>query len=153
MTFSSHGGYSRHARGPDVWLQELPYHLLRHPITEHPVSAADLPEHVAIRQLGRGGPCIDRDLYPGGHRDGAHPPMLANQIDDTPAAIHLLDVLHRERRHLGPAQSAAEEYRQHRAVAEPLLGGNVWRVQELLGLLNGEPVSDASPSTWHPSPA
>ena len=46
--------------------------------------------------------------------------MLADEVHDAPAVIALLDVLQRKRRRLRPAQPAAQQGSQHRAVAQPL---------------------------------
>jgi hypothetical protein len=48
----------------------------------------------------------------------------------------LLDVLERERGHLGAPQPAAEQDGEHCAVAQSFLGSHVRGVQELLGLLD-----------------
>jgi hypothetical protein len=51
--------------------------------------------------------------------------MLANQIDDAPAAIALLDVREGERRYLGASQAAAKENIQDGAIPPPLWGGGL----------------------------
>jgi hypothetical protein len=92
---------------------------------------------------GRGGPGVNRALHPGWNRHCAHAALLAEQIDYAPAAVPLLNVLHGEHRHLGPAQSATEKLRQHRSVAQSLLGGDIRSIQERLSLSNRKPVSYA----------
>jgi hypothetical protein len=52
------------------------------------------------------------------HWDGADAAVLADQIYDAPAAVALLDVRERERRHLGATEPAAEKYRDNRAVPQ-----------------------------------
>jgi len=123
------------ACGLSVPLEKLPHHLLAHSITMHLVAPADPTQDRAIGEPGRCRPGVDGDLDPRRHRDRAHPPVLADKVHDAPTVVPLLDVLERERGDLGPAQPAAKEDREHRAVAQPLLGGYVRRVQELLGLL------------------
>src|ERR1700719_2376922 len=49
----------------------------------------------------------------------------ADDVDDAPAAISLLNVLQRKCRDLGAAQPATEQDRQHRSIAQSLLGGYV----------------------------
>jgi hypothetical protein len=60
------------------------------------------------------------------------------------AVIPLLNVLKGERGYLGPPQAAAEEYCEHRPVAQALLRGNVWRVEQRLGLPQRQPVADTN---------
>jgi hypothetical protein len=53
----------------------------------------------------------NRDLHPDRHRNGAHAAMLANEIDDAPATVALLDMGERERGYLRSLESTAEEGR------------------------------------------
>lgn len=75
--------------------------------------------------------------------------MLPNQIHDAPTAIPLLDIAHRERRHFGAPQSAAQEHRQDRPVTEPLGRGDVGRVQEPLSLLDRKPIPQSDTLRCH----
>jgi len=68
--------------------------------------------------------------------------MLSDEVHNAPTVIALLNVLERERSHLRASQPAAEQHREHRPVTQSLLGGDVRRVQEFLGLLDREPVAD-----------
>ena len=88
-------------------------------------------------------PRIDRVLHPRRHRDRPHAPVLADQIDDAPAVVALLDVLHRQVRQFGPAQSAPEQRGEHGPVAQSLLRAHVRRVQQRLRLAERQPVADA----------
>ena len=45
--------------------------------------------------------------------------MLADQVNDAPAAIALLEVRERERSHFGSPEAAAQEHRQDSAIAQP----------------------------------
>ena len=80
------------------------------------------------------GPRVDCDLHPGRHRNRAHAAVLPDEVHDAPAAVSLLNVLERKRRHLGSAQPAAQQDGQHRSVAQSLLGGYVRSIQQRLGL-------------------
>jgi len=60
--------------------------------------------------------------------------MLADQVDDAPTAVPLLDVFHRQVRQFGSAQSAPEQGREHGTVAQSLLRPHIRRVQERLSL-------------------
>jgi hypothetical protein len=46
--------------------------------------------------------------------------VLANEIDDAPETIALLDMCQRERRHFGSSQAAAEKYGKNRPIAQAL---------------------------------
>src|ERR1022692_3218815 len=74
------------------------------------VASVDGPEHVAVYHAGWSGPGIDGHLDPNRHRHRADAPVLPVQIHDAPAAIPLLHMRHRERRHFRPAQGAAQEH-------------------------------------------
>jgi len=69
--------------------------------------------------------------------------VLAHEVYDAPPAIPLLDMGHRKRGDLGPAQGAAEQHGDDGAVAQPLERRDVRRVQERLGLPERKPVSGA----------
>jgi hypothetical protein len=69
--------------------------------------------------------------------------MFADEINDTPTAVPLLDVSHRKRRHFRPPEPAAQEHRQDSPVTQPFGRGRVRRVQQRLGLLGREPVPQA----------
>jgi hypothetical protein len=57
--------------------------------------------------------------HPHWHRRSAHAPVFSDEIDNTPAAVALLDMRERERRHFGPSQPAPEKNREDRPVAQP----------------------------------
>ena len=66
--------------------------------------------------------------------------MFAAQVDDHEAAVPLLYVVNRECCDLYPAQPAAHEQSQHRAIALSFESLRVRRIDECLGLFAGEPV-------------
>ena len=74
-----------------------------------------------------------------------HTAMLSNEIDNAPPAIALLDVTHRERRHFGPPEAAAQEDRQDRTVAQSFGRGGIRGIQQRLRLPDREPVPQADP--------
>ena len=133
---------ARNACCRSVPLEQLPHHLFAHSMIVSLITPAHPAQDRTFGDPRRRGPRVDCDLHPGRHRDGVHSPVLADEVNDCPAVVALLDVLHRQRRHLRPAQPAAEQDGQHRAVAQPLVGGYVRRVQEFLGLLDRQPVAD-----------
>jgi hypothetical protein len=55
--------------------------------------------------------------------------VFADEINDAPATVSLLNVFHRQIRQFGPAQSAAEQRGEHGPVAQSLFRPNVRRVQ------------------------
>jgi hypothetical protein len=56
--------------------------------------------------------------YPGRHRRGADRTVLADQIDDAPTAVALLQVSERQRGDLGTPQAAAEKKGENSSVAQ-----------------------------------
>jgi len=74
--------------------------------------------------------------------------MLSAEIHDATSTISLLNMVDGERRYFGTLEPAAQGDRQDRAVPQALGGGDVWSVQELLGLSRG-----ARPWTPRPSRA
>jgi hypothetical protein len=65
----------------------------------------------------------------------------------------LLDMPHRQGSDLGPSQPAAEQDCQHRAVAQPLLGGRVWCVEAPAPASATASCRVGLPSISRPSPA
>jgi hypothetical protein len=63
--------------------------------------------------------------------------MLPDEVHDAPTVATLLEVFDCERRDFRSAKPAAEQDGKHGSVAQPLLGADVRRIQELLGLLKG----------------
>ena len=62
-------------------------------------------------------PDIDRGFGPARHRHRAHARAFADQVDDHPAAVALLDVVELQRRRFLAAQAAAEHDGEQRAIA------------------------------------
>src|SRR5580693_3202937 len=77
--------------------------------TGNGARAVHRAEHVAVDHTGCNGPSVDRNFHPCRHGRGTNPSVLANEIDDTPASIALLDVRESECRHLRSAQAAPEK--------------------------------------------
>ena len=73
-----------------------------------PAAADHRPEDMTLGEPGRPGPGIDRHLHPARHRRRAYPAVLADEIDDAPAALPLLDVRERERGDFGPTDNFEE---------------------------------------------
>ena len=57
--------------------------------------------------------------------------MLADEIDDAPASVALLDVCESERCDLGPSKTAAEQDGENGAVAQASYGRRCRRVSRL----------------------
>jgi len=55
--------------------------------------------------------------------------VLAYKIDDALAAIALLDVCERERRHFGPSETTTEEHGQNGAIAQPFYRRDIRRAE------------------------
>jgi hypothetical protein len=57
---------------------------------------------------GYGRPRILRHLHPRRHWDRPNPAVLTDQVHNAPPSVSLLDVAHRQRRHLGAPEPAAQ---------------------------------------------
>ena len=68
--------------------------------------------------------------------------------DQRPAAISLLDMCERERRHFGSSEAATEKYSEDRAITKSLCCRDVRRAQERLSLPRRQPVPDANPGRF-----
>jgi hypothetical protein len=64
--------------------------------------------------------------------------VLADQVDDHPATIALLDVRHGERGDLGAAPATAEQHRQDGAIPHAFARADVGRVEQALYVGLGE---------------
>jgi hypothetical protein len=100
--------------------EELPHNFLRHTFLVGHIATANPSQHVAVGNLAWHRPDIDGDFHPRRHRDRSHPPVLAAATSD--------------RRSPQPSRMASIV-----RFAQPLLGGYVPGVQELLGLLAEDP--------------
>src|SRR5579864_1401251 len=126
-----------------VLLEHLPDDLFGHCVALYLVASIHRAEYVAVRRAGCASPGVDRDFYPGRRRNSAHAAMLANEVNNTPTAIPLLDVGERQRRHFRSPQPAAEENSKDGTIAQPLHGRDIRRAEERLSLSQREPVTDA----------
>ena len=70
-------------------------------------------------------------------------PFLADQVDDTPAAVALLDVFERQPDGFVAPQAAADQHRQDRPVPLALVGRRIRSGEQRLGLALGQPVAGA----------
>ena len=114
------------------------------------VAPAQRAKHAAVGEAGQQRPAVDQHPGPGRHRHRAHAVALADDVDDGPAAVALLQVAERERGQLAAAQAAAEQHGQDGLVAHALEGGGVRRIQQRLGLGLRQPVADACPGRLDP---
>jgi hypothetical protein len=84
-----------------IGFDKLPDDLLAQRFACDAASAVYRTEDVSFRRPGWRCPRIDGHLHPGRHWRGADPSVFADQINDAPAAIALLQVRESERGHLG----------------------------------------------------
>jgi len=101
-------------------LEHLPDDFLGHGVTLNLVATVHRSEYSAVRQTGCGGPSIDRHLHPRRHRHSSDAAVLANEVDNAPAAIALLDVRERQSRDLGTPEPAAEQDGEDCTITQPL---------------------------------
>src|ERR1019366_2280916 len=102
-----------------VPLEQLPDNLFAQTDALRLAGAVHRSEHISVGDPGRGSPRINRHLHPRRHRDRPHAAMLPHEVHDAPPTVALLDVAYRQGCHLRTSQTAAQEYGQDRAVAEP----------------------------------
>jgi hypothetical protein len=81
-------------------------------------------------------------LCPCWHGDRPHTAVLTDQIDDAPAGVALLNVLHRPVCQLRPAEPASQQRSEHGPVSQPLLRPHVRCVKERLRLAERKPVAN-----------
>jgi len=117
-----------------VVLYELPDDLFAQHFACDSVSAINWTEDVTFRHTGRRCPSIDGHLNPGRHRNGADATVLADQVNDAPTAIALLQVREGECSHLGAPQTAAEKNREDSFVAQSPACRDVRGAQQRLRL-------------------
>jgi hypothetical protein len=113
------GGDTGDSRCLGVGFDKLPDDLLAQHFACDSASAIYRTEDVTLRHAGWRCPRIDRRLSPARHRSGADATVLADQINDAPTAIALLQVRESERCDLGASQAAAEENSEDSSVAQP----------------------------------
>ena len=75
--------------------------------------------------------------------------MFANQVDDAPSPIPLLDVGECQGCHFGTSEPAAEQDGQHGSVPPPFDGGDIGCTQKILSLPQREPVPDPHSHRLH----
>jgi hypothetical protein len=109
--------------------EHLPDHLLAQALTTNSIGAIHSPEDVAIRDAASRSPGIDRDLNPRRHRRRSDAAVLANEVNDAPAAVALLDMCERQRRHLRSSEPTPEKNGEDGAIAQAPNGADVWRVE------------------------
>jgi hypothetical protein len=127
-------GNSGNTGGLGMGLQELPNDFLGQRFALRNVGTVHGTKDAPVRYGRRRGPRVDRNFHPGWHRDGAHPSVFPDQIDDAPAAIALLKMREGQVRGFRPTEAAPEKDCQDGAVAQPLKRSDVWRVQKRLSL-------------------
>jgi hypothetical protein len=105
LQFSAGGVTQLRARAPQVMrrdgpepefgsvlLYDVPYQSFGHALTPALSGSTYATEELASFEFGSRGPCIDGRLNPGGHRYGPDVPAFADQIDNRPVLLSLLQV-------------------------------------------------------------
>ena len=116
-----------------------------------PAVPVERAEHAALANPGGVHLEVERELHPGGHRNRPHPAVFAAEIDDHPAAVALLDVLHGQRHRLAAAQAAADQQCEQGSVALAFQRRRVGTIDETFGLRAGEPVPCRTPCCLMPA--
>ena len=108
-----------------VGVDEFVNCLRTHSLPRDAVALVDGAEHRARGEAGRGQPFLNGQLGPGWHGDGAEAASLPRDVDDAPAAVALLNVLHPQVGQFLPAQAAAYQQPEQRAIPLPLVAARV----------------------------
>src|SRR5262249_31597676 len=87
--------------------EHLPHDLLAQTFTSDYASAVQGPKYVPRGNIRGSRPGVDRRFDPRRYRFRSDAPVLAPEIDNAPAAITLLEMAKRERRHFGATQPTA----------------------------------------------
>ena len=129
------------------------HHRLEHRLRPHRVVAdaaalVDGPQHAAPGGAGGLYPFIERRFGPGGHRNSADAAVLANQIDDHPTPLALLDIGEVELGEFPAPQAATEQQTKQHTVAFTLQRRAVGSLQQLEGLRPGQPVPRPDPRAF-----
>jgi len=139
----------RNARYLGILPKHLPDYFLAQSFTSHLLLAVHGPKNVAVYDPRRVRPSINRYLHPDWYGRRADPAVLSNEIHDAPAAIALLYMCECERRNLGPSEATAEQNRQHGSIPQSLYRGDIRSTQQILGLLQRQPVPDPNSRPFH----
>ena len=115
--------------------------LIRNRTVPDPSALRHTPQHGPAGDLGGGGPGIERRLGPGRHRDGADAAVLAEELDDRPAALALRHISKLQPGELPPPQPAAHQQPQQDPVPQAFDRFRIGRGQQPAGLLEGQPVA------------
>ena len=106
-----------------------------------PSGLVHTPQHgPGVDAAGRG-PGVERRLGPGRHRDGADAAVLADEIDDRPAAFALRHIAKLQPGEFPPPQPAPHQQPQQHPIPQAFCRFRIGRGQQLLGLLEGQPVA------------
>ena len=128
---------------PAVFCHHLEDGLRGHAVAHDAIALVDGAQQPAARDAGSQHPFVDGQFGPGRHGHGADALAFADQVDEHPAGVALLDVIDREPRQLLAAQAAAEEQTKQNPIAFSPVGRAVRQSEQLFGLAGGQPVAGA----------
>jgi len=120
-----------------ISLQKLPNDLLAHAGLLNLITTVNSAPRRSLGKASCRGPRINSALGPRRHWGGAHSAVFPDQIDNAPAVVLLLNVLKRQGRNFPTSEAATDQNREHRVVAQSLLGGGIRRIEENLRVVGG----------------
>jgi len=118
-------GRERRPQLPAVCCDDRIDRLGAHALPGDAVALVHGAEHQTLGEASGCQPCIHRSLRPGRHGNGPDAVPLARQVHNAPAAVALLNVFDPQRGEFLPAQAAAHQQSEQRAIALPLFGFGV----------------------------
>jgi hypothetical protein len=103
---------------------------------------------VAVSDASSRSPGINGDFHPHRNWRSSNATVLADEIDNAPASITLLDVPESKRRDFGSSQPAPKKNSEDGAIAQTANRRDVRRAEQRLRLPLRQPISDANASRF-----
>jgi hypothetical protein len=127
----SEAGYANRPTGTADDLKNAPS---GEAVTCDPLTLIELAKDKSALDSGHPGPCVDGLLSPLGHGHAAHSSAFADQIDNHPSAITLLNVPNGEVHGFTATQATTDEHGQQRTIARSFQRGRVRNGNKTFGL-------------------
>ncbi len=144
---------TRMAEPGAVGADHVPDGVLAEAPVEHSSRLVQGPEHGTLGNTRGFPPLIKEHLDPGRNRNRPEPISLPRQVGQHPARVAQLDLFDIERDELGPAESAADQQREQRPVAQAEDRVPVRGVEKGGRLFRGQPVPCPVAQSWRAADA
>src|SRR5262249_28303871 len=111
------GGQRRDSGTGRTGLHDIPDYVLGDTVAPHRSVLPDRAEQCTIDDRSTFGPAVDRGLYPSRYGYCSHMTGFADQVDDRPVILALLNVANLQRNNLRSTQPTAKEEGDDGAIA------------------------------------